>query len=100
LAVLRSRVSVIVHTFHGNVFQGYFMPLASLLVVILERFLARRSSAIIAISPQQRIDLTEIHRICSAEKIRLIPLGFNLSAFVTEMEEKRSQFRNRYALSE
>jgi glycosyltransferase involved in cell wall biosynthesis len=62
--------------------------------------LARRSSTIIAISEKQKTELCLIHRICKPEKIRVVPLGFDLSRFTENMDEKRKQFRSNYHLQE
>ncbi|HUP13526.1 MAG TPA: glycosyltransferase, partial [Niastella sp.] len=50
LAASAANVPVIVHTFHGHVFHSYFNSLKTNFFLTAERFLARKSSAIIAIS--------------------------------------------------
>ena len=50
LAASAEGVPVIVHTFHGHTFNSYFNRTASNIYINTERFLARKSSAIIAIS--------------------------------------------------
>jgi hypothetical protein len=60
-------VKAIVHTFHGHVFHSYFGPVRTAMYKHIERFLAGRSSRIIAISEKQRTELVEEHRICPAE---------------------------------
>jgi glycosyltransferase involved in cell wall biosynthesis len=75
-----SRRAVIVHTFHGHVFHGYFSPTMSRLVRTTERTLARGSDRIIAISPAQRRDLVEGYRIAPAAKVDVVPLGLDLDA--------------------
>src|SRR5215207_1917079 len=54
LAASALNVPVIVHTFHGHVFHSYFNSLKTSLFINTERYLARKSSAIIAISEQQK----------------------------------------------
>jgi glycosyltransferase involved in cell wall biosynthesis len=100
LAASACNVPVIVHTFHGHVFHSYFGILKTTLYKNIERFLARKSNAIIAISEKQKEELTKIHRICSADKVHVIPLGFDLSKFRENMNEKRKNFRSRYNLDE
>ena len=74
-------VPVILHTFHGNNFRGYFGKLMSLVSINLERALARISTRIIAISDQQRDELLSFN-ICQAEKLRVIHLGFEFGKII------------------
>ena len=46
-----------VHTFHGHLLHGYFSLLKTKLVILIERFLASISSALIAIGSQVKNDL-------------------------------------------
>ena len=46
-----------VHTFHGHLLHGYFSPLKTKFVVVIERFLASISDALIAIGNQVKSDL-------------------------------------------
>ncbi len=71
-----------VHTFHGHVFEGYFSRAKSLLFVWTERFLARLTDVIIAISETQKRDLSEKFKIAPAEKINTVELGFDLRPFL------------------
>jgi glycosyltransferase involved in cell wall biosynthesis len=100
LAAIHCGVPVIVHTFHGHVFQGYFGPFKTRFFKAVERWLARRSNAIVAISRIQKAELSEKYRICSSGKIHVIPLGFDLARFSERTAEKRAAFRNRYSIPE
>lgn len=93
-------VKAIVHTFHGHVFHSYFGPMRTALYKQVERFLARRSSRIVAISDRQKEELVQDHRICPPEKVSVIPLGFDLSRFQEEQMKKRAQFRRVYGLAD
>ena len=75
-----SRRTIIVHTFHGHVFHGYFGPAMSRFIRTTERTLARWSDRIIVISPAQRRDLVEAYRIVPAAKVDVVPLGLDLDA--------------------
>src|SRR4051812_36012928 len=68
LAALRAGVPVIVHTFHGHVFKGYFGNFKTGIFKAIERYLSRRSSAIIAISDIQKKELTLEYQVCSPGK--------------------------------
>lgn len=100
LAAANMNVNAIVHTFHGHVFHSYFGKMKTVMYKNIERNLARRSSTIIAISEKQKSELCLVHRICKPEKIKVIPLGFDLSRFNENMDEKRAGFRERYRLAE
>ncbi len=93
-------VKAVVHTFHGHVFHSYFSPLRTAVYKNIERYLARRSTRIIAISEKQKSELVDDHRICAAEKVSVIPLGFDLSRFQQDQDTKRALFRKVYGLGE
>ncbi len=100
LAAKHSRVPVIVHTFHGHVFEGYFSPALTLIIKTIERRLAGYCHCIVAISNEQKKQLSEKHRICDASKIKVIPLGFDLGRFTENQKEKRKAFRTRFGLTQ
>lgn len=100
LAASSCGVPIIVHTFHGHVFHSYFGKLKTLFYKTIERYLAKRSTVIIAISEIQKQELVEIHKICKADKVRVVPLGFDLSKFQENNLEKRKSFRMKYNLDE
>ncbi len=93
-------VKAIVHTFHGHVFHSYFGPMRTALYKNIERYLAKRSSRIIAISDKQKEELVDEHRICDGEKVSVIPLGFDLSRFQEDQAIKRARFRKVYGVSD
>jgi glycosyltransferase involved in cell wall biosynthesis len=98
-----ARPRVTVHTFHGHVFTGVFenerlVPL----FVQIERFLARRTTRIVAVSQEVRQDLIDL-RIAEPDHIEVIPLGFDLTPFALEgasRAEMRSVFRRRHGIGE
>jgi glycosyltransferase involved in cell wall biosynthesis len=94
------KVPIVLHTFHGHVFHSYFGTLKTHLFKTIERRLARKSSAIVAISDIQAKELSEEHRICSIDKMHVIPLGFDLDKFRDEGGVKRHSIREKYRLSE
>jgi glycosyltransferase involved in cell wall biosynthesis len=89
-----------VHTFHGHVFHSYFGKIKTLLFKIIERRLAKRSNGIIAISEIQQKELSEIHKICPAEKIKVIPLGFDLKKFNAKSKTERQNVRLKYDIKD
>ena len=98
LAAKRAGVKVIVHTFHGHVFHSYFGKLKTSFFINLERGLAYISSAIIAISENQKKELCETYKISSCKKIHLVELGYNLMPFQENQESKRAKFRDQYSI--
>lgn len=100
LAAFKCNVPVVVHTFHGHVFHSYFGRVKTSLFKSIERYLASKSSKIIAISAEQKRELSEDHKIAPKSKFEIIPLGFDLSRFQENMDSKRIDFRTKYNLKE
>jgi glycosyltransferase involved in cell wall biosynthesis len=90
----------IVHTYHGNVFDGYFSPLKTRLILNVERRLCRMSDAVIAISEQQKADLVEKYKLTTEDKVHVIRLGFDLRKFTELDADKRAAFRQFYNLAD
>jgi glycosyltransferase involved in cell wall biosynthesis len=80
----------LIHTFHGHVFHSYFSPFKTRLFIEVEKFLAHFTDRIVAISPSQKDELCYTYGIARPEKVRVIPLGFDLSPYATSsaLEEK------------
>jgi len=100
LAASSCNVPIIIHTFHGHVFHSYFGKLKTAFYKNIERYLAKKSTRIIAISEKQKEELTYIHKICKPEKVSIVPLGFDLSKFQENQALKRNQFREKYNLAD
>jgi len=69
---------LLVHTFHGHVLEGYFPAWVSKGFTAVERWLARRTDCLIAVSPRVRDDLLGKGIGCK-ESWRVVPLGLDLS---------------------
>jgi glycosyltransferase involved in cell wall biosynthesis len=100
LAASHEKVPVILHTFHGHVFHSYFSPLKTRLFIEIERYLARKSSAIVAISATQKRELADEFRIAPPDKIHVVHNGFDLNRFQINQEALRQQFRSEYHVVE
>lgn len=85
-AILAGGASLSVHTFHGNLFRGYFGRLKTDLVVGLERLLARLTDAVVAVSRQQRDELLSFG-IGSSSRVHAIPLGLDMKPFRDQPRE-------------
>ena len=99
-AAFSCNVPVVVHTFHGHVFHSYFGKVKTTLFKNIERYLAKKSSGIIAISNLQKQELCEEHKITSMEKMEVIPLGFDLKKFQHNYTGKRKSTRLKYEISD
>jgi glycosyltransferase involved in cell wall biosynthesis len=98
MAAFACHVPIVVHTFHGHVFHSYFNKAKTQFFKSVERRLARRTDRIIALSELQKRELVEEHRICSSEKVTVIPLGFDLFRFQENRYEKRIAFRRSFQI--
>jgi len=100
LAASSLNVPAIIHTYHGHVFHSYFGKLKTNFIINTERYLATRSHALIAISDQQKNELTNDFHIAHENKFKVVPLGFELKKFWENQEEKRKKFRNEFNLED
>lgn len=57
MAARLARVPIVVHTFHGHVFHGYFSPAKTRLFIRLETALARISTRIVVLGERQKQDI-------------------------------------------
>lgn len=100
LAAIHCKVPIIVHTFHGHVFHSYFGKLKTAFYKTIERYLAKHSTAIVAISNKQKQELSETFKIAPKDKFHVIPLGFDLERFTQNKEKNRQEFREKYNLKD
>jgi glycosyltransferase involved in cell wall biosynthesis len=76
-AARRAGVPILVHTFHGHVLEGYFPRVVNSLFASIERTLARRSDALVAVSEAVRDELLQLG-IGRPEQWHVIPVGLEL----------------------
>jgi len=88
----RRRPRIVVHTFHGHVLRGYFGPVRSWFFLLLERWLASRTTALIAVSPQVRDDLVALG-VAPPERFVVIRLGIELGERVAPEQNGRAESR-------
>ena len=100
LAAENMKVPVIIHTYHGHVFHSYFNRVKTRVFIQTERWLAKRTDAIIAISPQQLSELAINFKIAPEEKFRVIPLGLDLEKFQQDNCNKRNKFREEFGIKD
>jgi glycosyltransferase involved in cell wall biosynthesis len=93
-------VPIIVHTFHGHIFHSYFGPGKTRIFLEIERFLAKRSTCIIALSQIQKDELSLQFKVAPPEKFTVVPLGFDLQKYTLNKEEKRQAYRSRFGIKD
>src|SRR5262249_41258053 len=91
VAALLARVPVVVHTYHGHVFRGYFSDATTRLFVTIERWLGRRTDRLITVGEVVRAALLQLG-IGTPERLVVIPLGLDLDRFL-DCEAVRGQLR-------
>ena len=71
-----SKAPMVVHTFHGHTFHGYFSPWKHRLFLWIERLLALLGSdVIITISSQQQKEILDTYQVGNLKQHKIIPLG-------------------------
>jgi len=83
VAAVLARVPVRVHMFHGHVFRGYFSSVITRIFIAIERFLAKFTDRLIALSTNQKHDLADVFAVAPADKIVTLPLGFDLAPYLS-----------------
>ncbi len=92
-AALLCGVRRIYHTYHGHVFSGYFPKVFTTLIIAIERIFARFSTNLIALTPGLRAELNQILHIKDPNKIKVVPLGLDLSKNMST-KRKSGNWRN------
>jgi glycosyltransferase involved in cell wall biosynthesis len=85
-------VPVIVHTFHGHFFHGYFSWPTTRFFIFLERIAARMSDTVITLTEGLRRELADEYRIARKSRITVLPLGLDLEVFA-QIPRKSGAFR-------
>jgi glycosyltransferase involved in cell wall biosynthesis len=94
-----ARPPIVVHTFHGHVLRGYFNPVTTLGFRTLERWLARVTTALIAVSPEVRDDLVKLH-VAPASKFAIVRLGIELDERTDVDSGARAETRRQLGIGE
>jgi glycosyltransferase involved in cell wall biosynthesis len=83
----RSR-PVLVHTFHGHSLTGYFPGRTAAAYRTIERWLARRTDALVAVSGEVRDELVRLG-VAAPERFVVVPVGFDLARFLDDSDRSR-----------
>lgn len=92
-------VPVVVHTFHGHVFHGYFSPAKTRIFLLLEQSAARLTDTIITLTPGQRHELADVYRIAPESKFTIMGYGLDLAGFAAAAR-KPGTFRQAWGVAE
>ena len=93
------RPPIVIHTFHGHVLRGYFGPFRSLFFRLLERWLASKTTALVAVSPQVRDDLVALG-VAPRKRFVVIRLGIELDERVAAGRDGRRESRRYLGIPE
>jgi glycosyltransferase involved in cell wall biosynthesis len=88
----------ILHTFHGHVLEGYFPKPVSYGFINLERYLAKKTDVLIAISEEIKEELLDLN-IGRNEQYRIIPLGLDLTKF-REINQRNNDLKRTLGINE
>lgn len=88
--------AILVHTFHGHVLSGYFGRWTTAIFIGVERWLARQTDVLIAVSPSVRDDLLRL-KVGRLAQMRVVPLGLDLLA-LSEINGRRDALRRSLGL--
>lgn len=77
----------LVHTFHGHSLRRYFSPSTARVFLAIERFLARRTTCLVAVSNEVRDDLVALG-VARPDCFEVIPCGFDFSPFIVADGER------------
>jgi glycosyltransferase involved in cell wall biosynthesis len=92
---------ILIHTFHGHSLTGYFPPRTAEAYRRIERWLAGRTDALIAVSDEVRDELVRLG-VADADRFEVIPLGFDLAAFGVDRAERarrRQMLRGEFGIA-
>jgi len=96
-AAWRLGVPVIVHTFHGHVFDGYFSAARTQAFVLAERALARITTRLVTVSDDVREQILA-RGIGRPDRFEVIRLGLDLDGFQAS-ERRAGELRRELGLS-
>jgi glycosyltransferase involved in cell wall biosynthesis len=96
-STLRQRPRL-VHTFHGHVLDGYFRPAVERAFLSVERALARRTDALVAVSDEIREQLLALG-IGRPEQWHTVPLGLELGELLG-IDARHGAFRSELGIGD
>jgi glycosyltransferase involved in cell wall biosynthesis len=97
-----SRRPVLIHTYHGHSLTGYFSSATASFYMRVERFLARHTDVLVAVSDEVRDELIELG-VAEPGRFVVIPLGFDLTPFraaPAERAARRARLRSELGIDD
>jgi len=92
LGRLAAKNEAIVHTPHGHIFHGYFGILKSKVFMMIERYLARRTNALIALTNAERDDHLSLF-IGTPEQWHVIPSGVDILHIEQQIQQLHREIK-------
>jgi glycosyltransferase involved in cell wall biosynthesis len=94
-----ARRPVLIHTFHGHSLTGYFSGPTAGVYRLIERVLARRTDALVAVSAEVRDDLVRLG-VAPREQFVVVPLGLDLARFLDDSDRlaRRAALRTEWGI--
>jgi len=89
IAARQAGVPVTVHTFHGHVLQSYFSELKNKTFAAIERELAKRTDALVAVTPSVRDDLLALG-IGRPEQWHVVSVGVDMDPLLSSRPDGRA----------
>jgi len=86
-SILSFHSSIRVHTFHGHLLYGYFSGVKKVLLITVEKFLARYTHQLIAVGAQVQLDLVNAG-IGSLTKFIVMPPGLQIGPLLDKSAAK------------
>jgi glycosyltransferase involved in cell wall biosynthesis len=97
LAAKMCGVPLVVHTYHGHVFHGYFSPAKTRIFLTIERALGLATNRIIVVGDGQRDEIAS-YGVAPLRKLTTIRLGLELDQFL-EAESHRGELRRELGIN-
>jgi len=91
IAGLLAGIPVRVHSFHGNVFRGYFSLMASSVAVWIERMLGWISTVVVLPCESQRLEIFETYRVVPKKKTRIVRYGIVVDLYKDLLDKKEAR---------
>ncbi len=93
IAGIFAGVRCIIHTPHGHIFYGYFSPLKTKILIVLERIVTYKTTLLITLTESERRDYLD-RRIGKPDRIVPVLSGIDLTPYLRDDRDKNSLRRN------
>lgn len=97
LAAKLARIPIIVHTPHGHVFFGYFGPWKTRMFILLEKYAARLTDRIVALTEGEKEDY-QLYKIAPEDKIVVIYSGIEFGKIKELSLEEQQNFKKQLGI--